>query len=901
MSAGSLPPCEEVIAYDQRADAEFELLERGMLSRPRVRGPVRHRATAPPPRPFRRSLRVSQLTANTSMPSDTPPPTRDAAPPRRAVRRESDAVVGRYHVVGELGRGGMGLVVRADDPESGRTIALKRLQDAAGARPIDVRRFLREARITAGLEHPAIIPVYELGTLADGQPYYTMRIVTHRSLADVLSAPLPRVDWPLARLCSVFIQVCRALAYAHARTVIHRDVKPENILLGEYGEVYLADWGIAKVLAEASHANERSGAEVAQPGSELDGEPSRSRTLMAADIDGEQTPPGAVLGTPGYIPPEQIRGQSEQLGPRTDVFALGAILYEMLTATRPFERDNGGATILATLEDSPLPPRQCVPSCPIVLEELCLRLLAKNADDRPSSAEVVAGEVEAYLEGVKERERRQREAVELAALARRHVERHDELRNERERLEALARDVLQHVKAWDPPPAKLEGWALQDAASRVAVEQARELAAALETFTSGLSHDPECADARSGLADLYASRAERAELDRDDAARAYNEALVRRYDDGRLARKLDADSTVSLQTEPAGALVVAYRFVEVDRVLQPRDERVLGATPLREVRLTPGSYVCVLRRDGQPDVRYPLVCRRGEHHDVTVRLRGRDEIGEQFVYVPGGLGIVGGDPHAFESMQRRETNVADFAIARDPVTFDEYLQFIDDIARVDPRLAERRLPRTETEGDEPYAERGADGRWRPRYGAIIEGDGRAFCPPAEVGRVGVMGVDWFDAVAYCRWRSERDGVPYRLPTEIEWEKAARGVDGRYFPWGDRFDASFCKMRDSRPGFPQAEPVGVFSTDRSLYGVRDLAGGMRCWAADIDSELDATTAAAEPEPGVGARRDATGMRISRGGAWLNVAEWCRSASRNRNFAQLRVPHVGVRVAKVLPSG
>jgi serine/threonine-protein kinase len=306
----------------------------------------------------------------------------------------------------------------------------------------------------------------------------------------------------------------------------------------------------------------------------------------------------------------------------------------------------------------------------------------------------------------------------------------------------------------------------------------------------------------------------------------------------------------------------------------------------------------VLTRPGERDVRCPILCRRAEHTIVRVTLRTRGEIGDAFEYVPGGECVLGGDPLAFESLAHEQAPVPDFAIARDPVTFEEYVEFLDALSARDPAEAERRVPRTETEGDEPYAARGAGGRWQPAYAAIIEGDGRQFCAQADVGRVAVMGVNWFDARAYARWRSERDGAPYRLPTEAEWEKAARGADARRFPWGDRFDASFCKMRDSRPGFPQAEPVGAFATDRSPYGVRDLAGGMRCWAADIHGELAAAHAAEIPEPPAGAPRDAGGMRVSRGGAWLNVPQWCRAASRNRNFALLRVPHVGIRLVKDL---
>jgi serine/threonine-protein kinase len=159
-------------------------------------------------------------------------------------------------------------------------------------------------------------------------------------------------------------------------------------------------------------------------------------------------------------------------------------------------------------------------------------------------------------------------------------------------------------------------------------------------------------------------------------------------------------------------------------------------------------------------------------------------------------------------------------------------------------------------------------------------------------------VSWFDAMAYCRWLSERDGMTYRLVEELEWEKAARGVDGRSFPWGDHFDPTFCKMRHSRPGFSQTEPVGAFPIDESVYGARDLGGSLRCWTADLHGELSAAAALAEEEPADGARRDLVGMRASRGGSWLHLELHCRAASRYRHFTLNRDTILGIRLARTL---
>jgi serine/threonine-protein kinase len=149
-------------------------------------------------------------------------------------------------------------------------------------------------------------------------------------------------------------------------------------------------------------------------------------------------------------------------------------------------------------------------------------------------------------------------------------------------------------------------------------------------------------------------------------------------------------------------------------------------------------------------------------------------------------------------------------------------------------------------------------------------------------------------VAYTRWRAARDRIAWRLPTEAEREKAGRGADGRLFPWGDRFDPTFCKMRDSRPGAPQPEPTGTFERDESPYGIRDLAGSSRDWALDIDGELEVDAALAEKEPAPGLARERSGQRIARGGGWSLPSPFSRLASRTRLGTRERLPDLGLRL-------
>jgi serine/threonine-protein kinase len=784
----------------------------------------------------------------------------------------------RYELGDALGAGGVGKVVRARDRDIGRVVALKTLKLGPDAQPSVAARFLSEARVTAQLEHPNVVPVYDLGTLPDGQPYYTMRVVKRQSLQDVMGNAELRKQWPLVRLVGAFVQVSRALAYAHRRGVLHRDIKPENILLGDFGEIYLADWGNAKTI-----------------GSDEVVDPIRPDDPRLT----ENTPQSGLSGTPGYMAPEQIRGDKGKIDHRADIFALGVVLYEMLTGEHPFDAPTVLTVIVATQSREPRPPRSIVPGCPLVLEDLCLAMLSKDPGKRPESADRVAAEVEAFLEGAKEKARRREEAKKLCELAKVPVDRDRALDDERERLVDEARRMLQDVKGFESIDKKRPGWELEDRAASVEREQARAMAEAIDLYTKALAYDPELVEARSGLADLYWSRAVRADEERRPAQRVYYEALVSEFDVGKYAALLKADAALSINSNPSGAAVLAYRYVEKDRILVASDERYLGRTPLREARLNPGSYLIIVKRAGFRDVRYPVFLRRGAHHQGDVTLYTDAEIGEDFIYIPGGPFVAGGDMAAYDPLKRVEVDVPDFAIAKVPVTFGEYCKFLDHLERVDPTLARKRAPH---DGTGPAARVSADGRWEPM--PFVEGEA-AKTFPAEEGHLWnlpVLNIDWFDALAYCRWRGERDSIDVRLPLEIEWEKAARGADGRFYPWGDHFDPTFCQMRFSRAWHPQPEPVGTFPTDVSPYGVRDMAGGMREWVGDVHGERTWEELSREAEMPPDSSRASSSWRIFRSGNWAASEEnRCRSASRTRFFALARVSNLSFRIARSLSRG
>ncbi|MDP6932339.1 MAG: serine/threonine-protein kinase, partial [Myxococcota bacterium] len=269
------------------------------------------------------------------------------APPQRI---HGPDVSTRYQDLGVLGSGGMGVVRRVFDRDLNRMLAMKILRPELMKRPRVVKRFLDEAQATAQLEHPSIVPIYDVGLFPDKRPYFTMMELQGRTLLDVIhevheASPTAWADgptgWNFHRLMTSFQKVCEAIAYAHNRGVIHRDIKPENILVGDFGEVLVVDWGLAKVLSQ---------------GQESDAVIEELTNLGIRAAPGESRA-GRIVGTPAYMPPEQARGDSKALSPTCDVYALGAILYEILSGRSPYEGSSWNAVLQKVLSGPPPPLR----------------------------------------------------------------------------------------------------------------------------------------------------------------------------------------------------------------------------------------------------------------------------------------------------------------------------------------------------------------------------------------------------------------------------------------------------------------------------------------------------------------------------------------------------------------
>jgi signal transduction histidine kinase/tRNA A-37 threonylcarbamoyl transferase component Bud32 len=337
----------------------------------------------------------------------------------------------RYTPVSLHATGGIGRIWLTHDNQLGRYVALKELRPEKAADPRVVARFVREVRITGQLEHPGIVPVYDLIQRPDDQqPCYVMRFIKGRTLGQALDAYHARQvagephSLDLLALLNAFVAVCNAVAYAHAQGIVHRDLKPDNIVLGDFGEVHVVDWGLAKVLRR-------------RPERETDSPPV---VPDDAEHDAERTLQGQFIGTPLYMAPEQAAGQPELIDGRTDVYGLGAILYQILTGRPPFTGSTTDEVLRKVREDQPVAPRDLGAGVPPALEAACLRALAKLPAARHGSAGELAEDVRRWLAEVAE------EPLKQMAASQRRV--HNELgRIQKQLLEAERFAILGQVVA----------------------------------------------------------------------------------------------------------------------------------------------------------------------------------------------------------------------------------------------------------------------------------------------------------------------------------------------------------------------------------------------------------------------------------------------------------------------
>ena len=741
-------------------------------------------------------------------------------------------------LLGFIGEGGMGQVWRVRDRDLGRTMALKVIRHRFAFNPDTVARFIDEARLTSQLEHGGIVPVHGFAHLPDGRVCFTMEEVKGRTLLSVIQEihlGNAQGSWTLRRLVDLILKICEAIAYAHSKGVVHRDIKPVNVMVGEFGEVRVLDWGLAKHLGRKET-------------------PSDVMTALTG-LDPAETRSGRVMGTPMYMSPEQARGDNASVGPVSDVFSLGVLMYEALTGRCPFVGSDPEIVLAQAIKGPPEMSRGRF-ELPQGLRAICRRAMSPESLDRYQDASGLVSALQGWFEGERQKDRARSVVAEAEAM----IAEVEALREQARATRELARVML---AASGPGSEAVIG------KGRDRLEEARRLEGEAEsrertytqTIEGALKLAPDLPEALAKLADYYRRQHEQGERAGDAEQTAHAEQLLRRYDRGRHASYLRGDGALSLSTDPP-ARVTLREWVNDGGRLRPTAPRSLGETPLRSAPLPMGGYLLTLEAPGRPPVRCPVTIGRMEQldnvppggRDVAV-IRLPERLGEDEVIVPAGWFRSGGDPEALNSLPARRVWLDSFAVQKRPVDHAGFLSFLNALCGRGELEAVRELLRLRSPP-----------RARPLYTlldeAVVLDDSQAPDEPATM--------SWRAAAAYARWHAARTGEAWRLPGELEWEKAMRGVDGRVFPWGDRPGEGWSpKSRDAE-------------WNQSPYGVLDCAGPATDWCAEVYTRGGPETRGGRLVPQArGASGDSgdRAYRAHRGGSWFISSGFCRPASRD----------------------
>ena len=504
----------------------------------------------------------------------------------------------RYVFEKRLGQGGMGVVRQVRDRALGRVVAMKVLPGDDAMNDESVGTLVTEARVAGMLEHPNIIPVYDVGVLPTGEPYYTMRLLDRMSLRDVLDLlrdgnPEAAREFPLLSLMRVFQSVCMGVDYAHSRGVIHRDLKPDNVRLGRFGEVQVADWGLAR----------------------FEGFPDLPlrKALQEAEARGEKDP-CIVIGSPNYMSPEQACGLNDRVGPASDIYGLGCILYEILTLSAPIE-DVDTMTLLDRVElEELITPSQRAPNrvIPPSLEELCMASLTKNPDDRIQDVRVLWRAVEGWLVGQRERERADAQSFDEVQRGHRYGSAYRRFREARAELQAQLGGETDPLRRTN---GERELRALE-------VEIATTWAEAYDAYTRALGHNQRDLVARAKVAELAWARLSDAEASGDEVGCQLYWSLLRRHNDGAYDTYVVGASPVTVETVPPGATVYVRSFADAPLVPESPPGRAVGRTPVTR-SLAAGLYLITVELAGWRSTTRPVFLHAGLERTINITLEAQ--------------------------------------------------------------------------------------------------------------------------------------------------------------------------------------------------------------------------------------------------------------------------------------
>ncbi len=772
---------------------------------------------------------------------------------RKAFRISNTVPSTHYSNVHTIGLGGVGLVVGAHDPNLDREVAIKMLRAESKNKISEVERFIGEARATAKIEHPNVIPVHEMGIMEGVGVFFSMKKVDGANFQTVLEG-IGKGDkeysgkYTRHQLLEIFISICNGVAYAHSKRIIHRDLKPHNVLIGDFGEVLVMDWGLAKFL-DAHDAD----VPVRDSGEEVQDH---------AGGDTSITVDGTISGTPNYMPPEQAAGKVSELDERSDIYSLGAILYQILTYEPPYSGDD----LQVVLEDVrkgnfPHPRKRCPKlKIPRELEAVCLKAMALEKKNRYQKVQELARDIRNYIEGFSVSAHPDSALVKFRKLCFRHpavsstaaaiimiftvgyatmegVLYFDYLHTvsiaDKDRIigNSELREATDKYREYDAIAAKRV--VKEESGSEIELSQKvnghynaaeNRYESAVIRYTSVPDPYKRAREVREGLMDIMVNRLKYSILvknyERADKWLGFihlwcGEKLERLSPENRntilgFEDFLRGDGYLKVDTVPSNASVALLKLADKgDGILSVAGEQDLGTSPVKEFVISKGSYLLKIKAAGRPDVIFPVAINHGEKESDVITIP--ESVPEGMTYVPAGTFFIGGENSRY--YRSHEIELPGFYIRKYEVTYGEYLEFWRSLKTAEER--EKHVGKVIFEA----SERKFQDAW--------DADGKLIPPLKE--NLPVVGILNGSAETYCSWLSAKTGRKCRLPTAEQWEKAARGVDGRYFPWGNGFDAKFANISENteaRVKFGYWAPPGSFPKDVSVYGVFDMGGNVR---------------------------------------------------------------------------
>lgn len=763
-----------------------------------------------------------------------------------------------YGELSTIGIGGVGAVFAAHEPGLNRDVALKLLRPQYRNKTERIEAFIREARATAQIDHPNIVPVHRMGVFDDVGVYFSMKRVEGETLRMILSKLAEdrsgyRRKYSLRRLIEIFVGACNGVAFAHRHGILHCDLKPGNLMVGDYGEVLVMDWGMARYHCERDQG--RSGFKLDL---ELNGE------LPAAEQPASQVLPNGghlVGGTPAFMAPELLTGEVPEATEQSDVYGLGAILYSILTwRNAPFDVKLPQEQLCREVAQGRfVPPRKAAPQeqpLPLELEAICLKAMARDRSRRYRTVAELLEDVRNYLDGYPVAAYSPTPIYRLSKLIRRHplvpsvlmaailtwfgfyafqlisnLSQSTSLINLAEFNYAQAREynllaqrTSRQIRQNSRQQRSRQGRDLERELLRQLAEMENGYNSALEFISRSPELGLRAPQIRRMTRDIFRSTLELYLRGRDYFAlrrtlRQYrgrwrplfDEALADDPGLASLVAAIDSREGVLDISGLVGSWFLTIRDSEGVVIQLPgggKAENILieGGT---HFRLPEGLYTLEFRQKGSAtEFSCPVVVPLAAENLLSFDLPERLFPGE-WCYVPGGEFLSG---HTGGRTGIATVMLPSYLIGKYEVTFRDYLKFWKSLRN--PALRRR------YQGWYAF-EPGSGGAGR------IWDDNGVLAPPFRP-ELPVVGISGEAAAAYCDWLGRKIGAKVRLPSVFEWEKAARGVDGRPYVWGESYRSGEALLRDhpQAANYPAGAPPGSFPGDRSGYGAFDMTGNVR---------------------------------------------------------------------------